>query len=116
MKSIISKSILILATGFLFHLELNATNIEKPKTAAIVSTNLFLKEHVTFPNVIFNFNQDEKVNVVFTIDKNGKVNLVIANTKNEKLKFAIETKFKTLTLANLKENNAYSVDLKFINQ
>jgi hypothetical protein len=116
MKSIISKSILILATGFLFKSELNATNIGNPKTVEIVSTSSFIKEHVTFPDVIFNFNQDEKVNVVFTIDEKGKVNLVIASTKNEKLKFAIETKFKTLTLANLKENNAYSIDLKFINQ
>ena len=116
MKTIISKSILILAAGLLFNKTINASNLENPKTIEIANMSSVIREHVTFPNVIFNFNQEELVNVVFTIDEAGKVNLVIANTKNEKLKLAIETKFKALILPSLKANNDYSIDFKFKNQ
>ncbi len=116
MKPIISKSILILSVGLFFYSAAKATNFENPKKIEIANTSSLIREHFTFLNVIFNFNQEELVNVVFTIDENAKVNLVIANTKNEKLKSAIETKFKTLTLPGLKANNAYSIDFKFKKQ
>lgn len=116
MKTIISKSLLIITASLLLQFKTKANNNTNPKVVELSSTSTFIKEHVTFPNIIFNFNKEVLVTVVFTVDEQGKVNLVIANTKNEFLKTAIESKFSLLVLSNLKANNTYSIDFKFKNQ
>ena len=111
MNTIIKKSITMLAIGFLFSLNLKAN--ENPKTIMLSETNKAIKERIKFPNLLWHFNQEEKVNVVFTVDEVGKVNLVIANTPNDSLKKLIESQFMKLKLENLKADNAYSVVFNF---
>ena len=113
MKTLIKKSIVILAAGILFSVNLNAKENETPKTIIIAGANKTIKEHIKFPNLLVGFNQQEKVNVVFTVNEAGNVNLVIANTLNESLKKSIESQFMKLKLNNLKANNAYSVVFNF---
>lgn len=112
MKTLIKKSIAILAAGVLFSFNVKA-NDNEPKTITIAETNKTIKEYVKFPNLMLNFSKEEKVNVVFTVNETGHVNLVIANTTNEILKKSIETQFMKLTLNHLKANNAYSIQFNF---
>jgi hypothetical protein len=113
MKTLIKKSIILLSAGFLFSFNLNAKEKETPKTLIISEASKTIKEHIKFPDVLLNFNQEEKVNVVFTVNDTGHVNLVVANTQNENLKKSIETQFMKLTLNHLKADNAYSVVFNF---
>lgn len=113
MKTRIKKSVFILAAGLLFTLNSQAKDNETPKSILIADASKTIKEHVKFPNLMLNFNKEEKVNVVFTVNETGQVNLVIANTTNEILKKAIETQFMKLTLQHLKANNAYSIQFNF---
>lgn len=80
MKTLITKSIILMTAGFLFSFNLEAKEKETPKTVMISETSKIIKEHIKFPNVLIHFNQEEKVNVVFTVNETGQVNLVIANT------------------------------------
>lgn len=113
MKTLIKKSIFILAAGLLFSFNSQAKDNETLKAILIADASKTIKEHVKFPNLLLNFNEEEKVNVVFTVNEAGQVNLVIANTSNEILKKAIETQFMKLTLQHLKANNAYSIQFNF---
>lgn len=113
MKTLITKSVFILAAGLLFSFNSQAKDNETPKAILMAGVSKTIKEHVKFPNLMLSFNQEEKVNVVFTVNEAGQVNLVIANTTNEILKKAIETQFVKLTLPNLKANNAYSIQFNF---
>lgn len=113
MKTIFKKSILLLTAGLFFSFTISAKDNETPKSVLITDASKTIKEHITFPDLLMHFNQDEKVNVVFTVNEIGEVNLVIANTANETLKKSIETQFTKLKLNNLKANNAYSVILNF---
>src|SRR5690349_9212025 len=117
MKTILKKSIALLAAGIFVSFNIQAKDNEHPdyftKAIVIADATKTIKDHVKFPNLMMNFNQEEKVNVVFTVNEAGQVNLVIANTSNEILKKAIETQFKKLTLNQLKANNAYSIQFNF---
>lgn len=113
MKNFIKKSLSILAAGLLISFNAKAGDNEKPKAIIITEAGKIIKEHVKFPNLMLNFNEEEKVNVVFTVNETGQINLVIANTNNEILKKAIETQFMKLTLSHLKANNAYSIQFNF---
>jgi len=113
MKSIFKKSLILVATGLLFSMNINAKGGENPKSVLISDASKSIKEHIKFPNLLLHFNQEEKVNVVFTVNENGEVNLVVANTTNETLKKSIEQQFFKLKLNKLKANNAYSVVLNF---
>lgn len=113
MKTLIKKSLVVLAAGLLFSSNILAKDNETPKSILIADASKTIKEHVKFPNLMLNFNQEEKVNVVFTVNEVGQINLVVANTNNELLKKAIETQFMKLTLQHLKANNAYSIQFNF---
>ena len=113
MKTIIKKSVTVLAIGFLFSINLSAIANENPKTIVLSETNKIIKDHIKFPNLLQHFDHEEKVNVVFTVDEMGRINLVIANTANDSLKKMIESQFMKLKLENLKANNAYSVVFNF---
>lgn len=113
MKTIIKKSIVLLAAGLFFCFNSNAKENGTPKLIEVSDANKTIKEHIKFPNLLMNFNQEEKVNVVFTVNETGQVNLVIANTLNENLKKSIESQFMKLKINNLKANNAYSVVFNF---
>jgi len=112
MKTLIKKTLTILAASLLIGVNAKASDNDKLKInlSEVSST---IKQHVKFPNVLLNYKQDEIVNVVFTVNEQGKVNLVIANTENEMLKKAIESQFQKLTLTQLKANNAYSIQFNF---
>ena len=112
-KTIIKKTIAILAVGLLFSFNRNAKKKDGPITISVSDANKTIKEHITFPNLLMNFNHEEKVNVVFTVNEAGRVNLVIANTLNDGLKKSIESQFMKLKINNLKPNNAYSVVFNF---
>ena len=112
MKTIIKKSMALLAVGILFSFNISAKNDGTPKTVIIADANKTIKEHITFPDFL-NFAKEEKVNVVFTVNETGNVNLVVVNTSNENLKKSIESQFVKLKLNNLKANNAYSVIFNF---
>jgi hypothetical protein len=112
MKTIIKKSMALLAVGLLFSFNISAKVDGTPKTLVVADANKTIKEHIKFPDFL-NFAKDEKVNVVFTVNEIGNVNLVVVNTTNEKLKKSIETQFTKLKLSNLKANNAYSVVFNF---
>ena len=112
MKSILKKSLAILAVGVLFSFNISAKENGTPKTIIIADANKTIKEHITFPDFL-NFTKEEKVNVVFTVNETGNVNLVVVNTSNENLKKSIESQFIKLKLNNLKANNAYSVVFNF---
>jgi hypothetical protein len=90
MKTIIKKSMALLAVGILFSFNISAKVDGTPKTLVVADAN-----------------------VVFTVNEIGNVNLVVVNTTNEKLKKSIETQFTKLKLSNLKANNAYSVVFNF---
>ena len=112
MKSVLKKSITFLVFGILISLNVNAKANETP-SITISDANKTIKEHIKFPNLLMDFNKEEKVNVVFTVNETGNVNLVVVNTSNENLKKSIETQFIKLKLNNLKANNAYSVVFNF---
>lgn len=112
MKSILKKSLVMLAVGILFSFNISAKVDGTPKTVVIADANKTIKEHIKFPDFL-NFVKEEKVNVVFTVNEIGNVNLVVVNTTNEMLKKSIETQFTKLKLSNLKANNAYSVVFNF---
>ena len=112
MKSIIKKSLVLFAIGVLFSFNANAKVDETP-SLIISNASKTIREHIKFPNLLMDFNKEEKVNVVFTVNEAGNVNLVIVNTSNENLKKSIETQFAKLKLNNLKANNAYSVVFNF---
>ncbi len=111
-KSIFKKSITFLVLGILISMNVNAKADETP-SITISDANKTIKEQIKFPNLLMNFNKEEKVNVVFTVNETGNVNLVVVNTSNENLKKSIETQFIKLKLNNLKANNAYSVVFNF---
>jgi hypothetical protein len=115
-KTILKKSIVLLAVGVLFSFNVNAKEDVTPKTLThidVTDANKVIKEHIKFPNLLMDFNKEEKVNVVFTVNETGNVNLVVVNTTNQNLKKSIETQFSKLKLSNLKANNAYSVVFNF---
>ena len=113
MKNNINKSIAILVIGLFMSFTISAKENGNPKVVTISDANQVIKEHVIFPNVLMNFNQEEKVNVVFTVNEAGFVNLAIASSSNEALKKSIESQFLKLKIKNLKANNAYSVVINF---
>lgn len=112
MQTIFKKSIAYLAIGILFSLQVNA-KIDGTPSVSISDANKTIKERIKFPNLLMDFNKEEKVTVVFTVNELGNVNLVVVNTSNENLKKSIETQFVKLKLSNLKANNAYSVVFNF---
>ncbi len=112
MQTIIKKSIAYIAIGILFSFHVNA-KVDGTPSVSISDANKTIKEHIKFPNLLMDFNKEEKVNVVFTVNEIGNVNLVVANTTNENLKKSIETQFAKLKLSNLKANNTYSVVFNF---
>lgn len=75
----------------------------------IIETQLTIKQHISFPNIILPISKTEKVAVVFTTDEKGKVNFVLAKTENEQLKKQIEKQFSEMTLTKIKSNVAYSI-------
>jgi len=77
------------------------------------SASRTIKECIKFPNLNMYNISEAKVNVVFTVDEAGRVNLVIANTENQGLRKSIEEQFLTLSLKQLKANNAYSIQFNF---
>ncbi len=77
--------------------------------AGIIETQLTIKQHISFPNIILPISKTEKVEVVFTTDEKGKVNFVLAKTENEQLKKQIEKQFSEMTLTKIKSNVAYSI-------
>jgi hypothetical protein len=109
----IKKTIAVLVIGLITGFSSQAKTFENPNKIVIADASKVIKEHVKFPNLIMNFNQNEKINVVFTVNEQGQVNLVIANTQNLILKQAIENQFAKLTLSQLKPNNAYSIMFNF---
>lgn len=113
MKTIFKRTIAIIVAGVLLSFNIQAKENEKPTSIIIADASKTIKEHVKFPNLMLNFNQEEKVNVVFTVNEAGQINLVVANTTNEILKKSIETQFMKLTLNHLKANNAYSIQFNF---
>lgn len=113
MKTLIKKSMIVLATGFLMSLTARAGGIEPSKSIIISVATKTIKDHLKFPNLLINQAHEEKVNVVFTVNEVGRVNFVIANTSNEILKRSIETQFSKLVLKQLKANNAYSIQFNF---
>lgn len=86
---------------------------EKPLETETGLASRIIKEHVKFPSLAQYQGYEEKVNVVFTVNEAGQVNLVIANTENQGLRKAIEEQFMTLSLKQLKANNAYSIQFNF---
>ena len=112
MQTILKKSIAYLALGILFSFHVNA-NIDSTPSVSISDANKTIKDRIKFPNLLMDFNKEEKVNVVFTVNELGNVNLVVVNTSNETLKKSIESQFIKLKLNNLKANNAYSVVFNF---
>ena len=113
MKTIFNKTIIIITAGLFLSMNVNAKDNENPKSVLIADASKTIKEHIKFPNLLMDFNKEEKVNVVFTVNEIGNVNLVVANTTNENLKKSIETQFAKLKLSNLKANNTYSVVFNF---
>ncbi len=110
------KGLLALLSGIFISLSAVAAPVgEKPLETDAGSASRIIKEHVKFPAINLNHYQghEEKVNVVFTVNEAGQVNLVIANTENQGLKKAIEEQFLTLSLKQLKANNAYSIQFNF---
>ncbi|MES2760800.1 MAG: hypothetical protein V4677_01285 [Bacteroidota bacterium] len=112
MKSIIKKSMALLAVGILFSFNTSAKENGTPKTVVIEDANKTIKEHIKFPDLL-TFTKEEKVKVVFTVNETGNVNLIVVNTFNENLKRSIESQFSKLKLNSLKANNAYSVVFNF---
>lgn len=112
MLTIIKKSIVYISIGILFSSHANA-KVDGNPSITISDASKTIKEHIKFPNLLMDFNKEEKVNVVFTVNETGNVNLVVVNTTNENLKKSIETQFVKLKLNNLKANNAYSVVFNF---
>lgn|GEM_PF-1354034 len=86
---------------------------EKPMGSDAESASRTIKECIKFPNLNMYNISEAKVNVVFTVDEAGRVNLVIANTENQGLRKSIEEQFLTLSLKQLKANNAYSIQFNF---
>lgn len=113
MKTLLKKTIVLVATGLFFAVTANAKDNENPKTVLVSDATKTIKEHIKFPDLLMRFNEEEKVNVVFTVNEAGEVNLVVANTSNESLKKSIEAQFMKLKMNKLKANNAYSVVLNF---
>ncbi|MBI3519092.1 MAG: hypothetical protein HY062_07010 [Bacteroidetes bacterium] len=116
MKTIVKRSLVLLATGIFLSINSNASENEKPKSTtrlSVTEAHQTIKEHIKFPNLLMHFDQEEKVNVVFTVNESGEVNLVVANTSNDILKKSIESQFLKLKLNNLKANNAYSIVFNF---
>ena len=112
MLTIIKKSIAYISIGILFSFQANA-KVDGTPSITISDASKTIKEHIKFPNLLMDFNKEEKVNVVFTVNETGNVNLVVVNTSNENLRKSIETQFVKLKLNNLKANNAYSVVFNF---
>lgn len=112
MLTIFKKSIAYISIGILFSFQGNA-KVDGTPSIIISDASKTIKEHIKFPNLLMDFNKEEKVNVVFTVNETGNVNLVVVNTSNENLRKSIETQFVKLKLNNLKANNAYSVVFNF---
>jgi hypothetical protein len=110
----LKKGIIILMSGMLLSIPAFATRGETPSATDAGSASKTIREHLKFPNFITIYHaQEEKVNVVFTVNESGHVNLVVANTTNQALRKSIEDQFLTLTLKQLKANNAYSIQFNF---
>lgn len=112
MKTIINKTLTILALGLLINNNANAFN-PKNKISDFSETNKLIREHVKFNNELVNNLSGTKVEVVFTLDEFNSINLVIANTKNDTLKNEIEKQLMNIQLKNLKPNNTYSIMFNF---
>jgi len=76
MQTILKKSIAYLALGILFSFHVNA-NIDRTPSVSISDANKTIKDRIKFPNLLMDFNKEEKVNVVFTVNELGNVNLVV---------------------------------------
>lgn len=113
MKTLIKKSIALLAAGIFFSQTISANTGEKPNSTHISETSRLISQQLKFSGLSLPPNQEQKVNVVFTVNEKGKVNLVVANTDNEALRKAIEEQFLKLTLTKLVPDNAYSIQLNF---
>ena len=113
MKRLIKKTIATVAAGIMLTLNVQAAENDKNSKPVLSNVSETIKDHVKFPKLLLNYNEEENVNVVFTVDELGKVNLVVANTDNLVLKQAIETQFAKLKLTQLKANNTYSIQFKF---
>lgn len=113
MKTLIKKTIAIVAAGIMLTLNVQAAENDKNSKPVLTNVSETIKDHIKFPRLLLDYKQEENVNVVFTVDELGKVNLVVANTDNLVLKHAIETQFAKLKLAQLKANNTYSIQFKF---
>jgi hypothetical protein len=112
-RSSFKKGIIILMSGMFLSISAFATKGETPLTTDAGSASKMIREHLKFPNFTIYRAAEEKVNVVFTVNESGHVNLVVANTSNQVLRKSIEDQFSTLTLKQLKANNAYSIQFNF---
>lgn len=111
-NGIIKKSSVLITAGILASFSANA-KVDVTPSVTISDASKTIKDHIKFPNLVMDFNKEEKVNVVFTVNETGNVNLVVVNTLNENLKNIIQTQFVKLKLSNLKANSAYSVVFNF---
>ena len=108
------KGLLAMLSGILIGTSaMAAPAAEKPMGADAESASRTIKESIKFPNLNTYNVSEARVNVVFTVDEAGRVNLVVANTENQGLRKFIEEQFLTLSLKQLKANNAYSIQFNF---
>jgi hypothetical protein len=113
MRSRLKKGLIILMSGMFLSISAFAGGGETPLITDAGSASKTIREHLKFPNYSTFHATEEKVNVVFTVNDKGQVNLVVANTANQALRKLIEDQFLTLTLKQLKANNAYSIQFNF---
>ncbi len=110
----LKKGLLAMLSGILIGTSAMAAPAgEKPMGADAESASRTIKESIKFPNLNTYNVSEARVNVVFTVDEAGRVNLVVANTENQGLRKFIEEQFLTLSLKQLKANNAYSIQFNF---
>ncbi len=107
------KTIILIATGILFTINVNANNQPLKNKIIEVGSVKNIKNYFTFPAFINETNHNQIVKVVFTVSETGNVNLAIANTNNIEIKQAIESQFLKLKLNDLKANNAYEIQFHF---